>query len=153
MASAPWRNLRDGFLFLRQRDRTSSAAAIPPMEEALFFTRFAPRVTLINRTERFRAEDHARTARAHPSQSSSSPAHREMVLGVEKNDVKASALKIPVSGIEHAYCLRNVPRHRPHPNATAFKGMMESRTDGLHYDEEKSCNLPSMERSFMAFRT
>src|SRR6201994_479898 len=59
------------------------------MEEALFLTRFATKVTIINRTERFRASKiMLERAMAHPNIEFLSSTTVEEVLGVEEKDVK-----------------------------------------------------------------
>src|SRR6202049_1986561 len=64
------------------------------MEEALFLTRFASKVTLINRSERFRASKiMLERAMAHPNIEFLSSTTVEEVLGVEEKDVKGLRLK------------------------------------------------------------
>jgi thioredoxin reductase (NADPH) len=102
------------------------------MEEALFLTRFATKVTLINRSENFRASRiMLERAIAHPQIEFLHNTVVEEVLGVEEKDVRGLKLKnvkngqqfeLPVSfmflGIGHI------------PNATAFKGMLDLDDDG-----------------------
>ncbi len=102
------------------------------MEEALFLTRFATKVTLINRSENFRASRiMLERAIAHPQIEFRHNTMVEEVLGVEEKDVRGLKLKnvksgeqseIPVSfmflGIGHI------------PNASAFKGMLDLDDDG-----------------------
>ena len=102
------------------------------MEEALFLTRFASKVTLINRTNKFRASPiMLERAQSHSSIEFMTNTIVEEVLGVEEKDVKGLRLKntstgeqttLPVSfmflGIGHI------------PNAQAFKGMMDLDEDG-----------------------
>src|SRR5258706_10381223 len=72
------------------------------MEEALFLTRCATKVTLINRSERFRASKiMLERAIAHPSIEFLSSTTVEEVLGVEEKDVKGLRLKNVVTGDEH----------------------------------------------------
>src|SRR5258706_10548418 len=74
------------------------------MEEALFLTRFATKVTLINRSERFRASKiMLERAIAHPNIEFLSSTTVEEVLGVEEKDVKGLRLKNLISG--EAYVL------------------------------------------------
>src|SRR5450755_2552800 len=71
------------------------------MEEALFLTRFATKVTLINRTERFRASPiMLERAKAHPSIEFRNSTIVQEVLGVEEKDVKSLRLKNTSTGIE-----------------------------------------------------
>jgi thioredoxin reductase (NADPH) len=102
------------------------------MEEALFLTRFATKVTLINRTEHFRASRiMLERAQAHPQIEFLHNTVVEEVLGVEDKDVCGLKLhnkktgersELPVSfmflGIGHI------------PNASAFKGQMDLDDDG-----------------------
>ena len=102
------------------------------MEEALFLTRFAKKVTLINRSENFRASRiMLERAIAHPQIEFLHNTVVEEVLGVEEKDVRGLKLKntktekqteLPVSfmflGIGHI------------PNATAFRGMLDLDDDG-----------------------
>ncbi|MBB5058644.1 thioredoxin reductase (NADPH) [Granulicella aggregans] len=102
------------------------------MEEALFLTRFAKKVTLINRSENFRASRiMLERAIAHPQIEFLHNTVVEEVLGVEEKDVRGLKLKnaktgqqteLPVSfmflGIGHT------------PNASAFKGMLDLDDDG-----------------------
>ena len=102
------------------------------MEEALFLTRFASKVTLINRTENFRASRiMLERAIAHPKIEFVSSTVVEEVLGVEEKDVKGLKLRntksgerteLPVSfmflGIGHI------------PNAKMFHGQLDLDPDG-----------------------
>ncbi len=66
------------------------------MEEALFLTRFASKVTLINRTDKFRASPiMLERAKAHPQIEFRHSTIVEEVLGVEEKDVKGLRLKTP----------------------------------------------------------
>jgi thioredoxin reductase (NADPH) len=102
------------------------------MEEALFLTRFATKVTLINRTDRFRASRiMMERAVAHPNIQLLSSTVVEEVLGVDEKDVRALRLRntktgelctLPVSfmflGIGHT------------PNAKPFHGQLDLDADG-----------------------
>jgi thioredoxin reductase (NADPH) len=102
------------------------------MEEALFLTRFATKVTLINRTENFRASRiMLDRAIAHPNIKFLSNTIVEEVLGVDEKDVKGLKLRnaksneqtiLPVSfmflGIGHI------------PNAKMFAGQLDLDPDG-----------------------
>jgi thioredoxin reductase (NADPH) len=101
------------------------------MEEALFLTRFATKVTLINRSESFRASRIMRErAIAHPQIEFMSSTVVEEVLGVEEREVRGLRLRnlktnaiseIPVSfmflGIGHD------------PNASMFDGQIDLDED------------------------
>jgi thioredoxin reductase (NADPH) len=102
------------------------------MEEALFLTRFATKVTLINRTDRFRASRiMMERAVAHPSIQLLPSTVVEEVLGVEEKEVRGLRLRnvktgerteLPVSflflGIGHI------------PNAKMFHGQLDLDADG-----------------------
>jgi thioredoxin reductase (NADPH) len=102
------------------------------MEEALFLTRFATKVTLINRTENFRASRiMLERAIAHPQIRFLSNTVVEEVFGVEEKEVKALRLRntktaeesiLPVAfmflGIGHI------------PNAKMFHGQLDLDPDG-----------------------
>ena len=85
------------------------------MEEALFLTRFATKVTLIHRTESFRASNiMLERAMAHPKIEFLSNTVVEEVLGVEEKEV--SGLKLRNTRHRRTVRpprLRHVPRHRP----------------------------------------
>ena len=102
------------------------------MEEALFLTRFATKVTIINRTENFRASRiMLERALAHPQIEFLHNTVVDEVLGVEEKDVQGLNLHnkktgerwtLPISfmflGIGHE------------PNATMFKGQLDLDSDG-----------------------
>src|ERR1700728_2848445 len=72
------------------------------MEEAIFLTRFATKVTIINRTEKFRASKiMLDRAMAHPKIKFLTRTTVEEVLGVEDKDVKGLRLKNRASGDEY----------------------------------------------------
>ena len=121
----------DGF-FASGKDIAVIGGGDSAMEEALFLTRFAKKVTLINRTEKFRASPiMLERAVAHPNIEFLSNTVVEEVLGVEEQDVKGLRIKnratheesvLPVSfmflGIGHI------------PNAKAFTGLLDLDDDG-----------------------
>ncbi len=102
------------------------------MEEALFLTRFATKVTVINRTENFRASKiMLERAQQHPQLHFVTNTVVEEVLGVEEKEVKGLKLHnkktgerstLPVSfmflGIGHE------------PNAKAFQAQLDLDADG-----------------------
>jgi thioredoxin reductase (NADPH) len=102
------------------------------MEEALFLTRFASKVTLINRTENFRASKiMLDRAVAHPKIEFMSNTLVEEVLGVEEKDVKGLRLKNRVSGEESTLPVSFMFLGIGHiPNASAFKGIVDLDDDG-----------------------
>ncbi len=102
------------------------------MEEALFLTRFASKVTLINRTARFRASPiMLERAKAHPSIEFMHSTTVEEVLGVEEKDVKGLRLKSTITGAETILPVSFMFLGIGHiPNAQAFRGMMDLDEDG-----------------------
>jgi thioredoxin reductase (NADPH) len=102
------------------------------MEEALFLTRFATKVTLINRTEKFRASKiMLDRAMAHPNIKFLTSTTVEEVLGVEDKDVKGLRLKNLVSGDVYVLPVSFMFLGIGHiPNALAFQGMMDLDPDG-----------------------
>jgi thioredoxin reductase (NADPH) len=102
------------------------------MEEALFLTRFATKVTLINRTENFRASKiMLDRAMAHPQIQFLPNTTVEEVLGVEDKDVKGLRLKHRVSGVESVLPVSFMFLGIGHiPNAMAFKDMLDVDADG-----------------------
>lgn len=114
------------------------------MEEALFLTRFATKVTLINRTEKFRASPiMLERAKAHPSIEFLNSTIVEEVLGVEEKDVKGLRLKNTVSGEQFILPISFMFLGIGHiPNAQAFKGMMDLDEDNyILAQEDVYCTL------------
>jgi thioredoxin reductase (NADPH) len=101
------------------------------MEEALFLTRFASKVTLINRTGKFRASPiMLERAQAHEKIEFLSNTLVEEVLGVEEKDVKGLRLKNAISGVETILPVSFMFLGIGHiPNAQAFRGMMDLDED------------------------
>jgi thioredoxin reductase (NADPH) len=102
------------------------------MEEALFLTRFASKVTIINRTERFRASKiMLERASAHPQIEFLSNTTVEEVLGVEEKDVKGLRIKGRLTGKESILPVSFMFLGIGHiPNAIAFKGQLDVDEDG-----------------------
>jgi len=121
----------DGFFF-RGKDIAVVGGGDSAMEEALFLTRFASKVTLLHRRENFRASKiMLERAMAHPNIELRTNTIVEEVLGVDEKEVKGLRLKdtstysediLPVSamflGIGHE------------PNAKMFTGQMDLDEDG-----------------------
>jgi len=101
------------------------------MEEALFLTRFASKVTLINRTDKFRASPiMLERAQAHASIEFLTNTIVEEVLGVEEKDVKGLRLKNTATGVESILPISFMFLGIGHiPNAQAFKGLMDLDED------------------------
>jgi len=102
------------------------------MEEALFLTRFATKVTLINRTENFRASRiMLDRAIAHPSIKFLSSTVVEEVLGVEEKDVKGLRLRSMKSGEQTVLPVSFMFLGIGHiPNAKMFAGQLDSTRMG-----------------------
>ena len=102
------------------------------MEEALFLTRFATKVTIINRSENFRASRiMLERAIAHPQIAFLHNTVVEEVLGVEEKDVRGLKLKNTKSGETSELPLSFMFLGIGHtPNASAFKGILDLDDDG-----------------------
>src|ERR1700676_3242059 len=102
------------------------------MEEALFLTRFATKVTLVNRSEHFRASKiMLERAMAHPQIEFVTNSTVEEVLGVEEKDVKGLRLKNRATGEESILPVSFMFLGIGHiPNAQAFKGFLDVDPDG-----------------------
>ena len=121
----------DGFFF-REQHIAVAGGGDSALEEALFLTRFASKVTLINRSENFRASKiMLDRAIGHPSIKFLSSTTVEEVLGVEEKDVKGLRLKNLISGEESVLPVSAMFLGIGHiPNASAFKGMLDLDEDG-----------------------
>ena len=102
------------------------------MEEALFLTRFATKVTLINRTDRFRASRiMMERAMAHPSIQFLSSTVVEEVLGVEEKEVRGLRLRNVKTGerseLPVAFLFLGIGHI---PNAKMFRGQLDLDADG-----------------------
>ena len=102
------------------------------MEEALFLTRFATKVTLINRSENFRASRiMLERAIAHPQIAFLHNTVVEEVLGVEEKDVRGLKLKNVKTGVQSEIPVSFMFLGIGHtPNASAFKGILDLDDDG-----------------------
>lgn len=102
------------------------------MEEALFLTRFATKVTLINRSENFRASRiMLERAVAHPQIVFLSNTVVEEVLGVEEKDVKGLRLRNTKTGEQSVLPVQFMFLGIGHiPNAKMFHGQLDLDPDG-----------------------
>jgi thioredoxin reductase (NADPH) len=102
------------------------------MEEALFLTRFATKVTLINRTDRFRASRiMMERAVAHPNIQLLSSTVVEEVLGVEQKDVRGLRLRNVKTGDLSELAVSFLFLGIGHtPNAKPFRGQLDLDPDG-----------------------
>ena len=121
----------DGF-FTRGKEIAVIGGGDSAMEEALFLTRFATKVTIINRSDKFRASPiMLKRAQEHEQIHFMPSTVVDEVLGVDEQDVKGLKIRnlqtgehseLPVSfmflGIGHE------------PNARAFKGLLDLDDDG-----------------------
>jgi thioredoxin reductase (NADPH) len=121
----------DGFFF-RGKEIAVVGGGDSAMEEALFLTRFASKVTLLHRRDAFRASKiMLERAIAHPNIELRTNTVVEEVLGVEEQEVKGLRLRdvtngnvttLPVSGLFLGI------GHEP--NAKMFHGQMDLDPDG-----------------------
>jgi len=121
----------DGFFF-RGLEIAVVGGGDSAMEEALFLTRFATKVTILHRRESFRASKiMLERAIAHPNIELRTNTTVEEVLGVEDNEVKGVRLRdiktgdvsvLPVSGLFLGI------GHEP--NARAFQGLIDLDSEG-----------------------
>jgi len=102
------------------------------MEEALFLTRFATKVSIINRSERFRASSiMLERAMAHPNITFLSNTVVEEVLGVEQKDVRGLRLRNVRTGEESLLSVSFMFLGIGHiPNARMFHGQLDLDQDG-----------------------
>jgi thioredoxin reductase (NADPH) len=121
----------DGFFF-SGKEIAVIGGGDSAMEEALFLTRFASKVTLINRSDRFRASKiMLERAMAHPQIEFLPDTVVEEVLGVEEKDVKGLRVKNRVTNLESVLPVSAMFLGIGHePNAKAFAGMIDLDDDG-----------------------
>jgi thioredoxin reductase (NADPH) len=121
----------DGFFF-RGKDIAVVGGGDSAMEEALFLTRFASKVTLIHRREHFRASKiMLERAIAHPSIHFLANTKVEEVLGVEEKEVKGLRLRNVASGEESILPVSAMFLGIGHvPNASMFAGQIDLDEDG-----------------------
>jgi thioredoxin reductase (NADPH) len=121
----------DGFFF-RGKEIAVVGGGDSAMEEALFLTRFASKVTLLHRRESFRASKiMLERAIAHPNIALRTNTVVEEVLGAEEKDVKGLRLKDVTNGEESTLPISGLFLGIGHePNATMFEGQMDLDDDG-----------------------
>jgi thioredoxin reductase (NADPH) len=102
------------------------------MEEALFLTRFATKVTLLHRREQFRASKiMLERAMAHPNIELRTNTTVDEVLGVEEKEVKGLRLRNVVTGEYDELPVSGLFLGIGHePNAKMFAGQMDLDQDG-----------------------
>lgn len=121
----------DGFFF-RGKEIAVVGGGDSAMEEALFLTRFATKVTLLHRREHFRASKiMLERAIAHPSIEMRTNTVVEEVLGVDDQEVKGLRLRNVVTGVKDELPVQGLFLGIGHePNAKAFTGQMDLDDDG-----------------------
>jgi thioredoxin reductase (NADPH) len=121
----------DGFFF-REKEIAVVGGGDSAMEEALFLTRFASKVTLIHRRESFRASKiMIERAIAHPKIELLTNTVIEEVLGVEEKEVKGLKLRNIANNDHSTLAISGLFLGIGHePNATAFAGQIDLDEDG-----------------------
>jgi thioredoxin reductase (NADPH) len=121
----------DGFFFSGQEIAVIGGGD-SAMEEALFLTRFASRVTIIHRREHFRASRiMLDRAIAHPKIAFLTNTIVQEVLGVEEQSVRGLRLLDTVTGMESVLPVTGVFLGIGHiPNASMFAGQLDLDEDG-----------------------
>jgi thioredoxin reductase (NADPH) len=102
------------------------------MEEALFLTRFASKVTLLHRREAFRASKiMLERAMAHPNIELRTNTVVEEVLGVDEKEVKGLRLRDVTNGKKDELAISALFLGIGHePNTRMFSGQMDLDDDG-----------------------
>ena len=121
----------DGFFF-RGKEIAVVGGGDSAMEEALFLTRFASKVTLLHRRSAFRASKiMLDRVMAHPQIELRANAIIEEVLGVEEKEVKGVRLRDVTNNNETVLPISGLFLGIGHePNAKAFKGQIDLDDDG-----------------------
>src|SRR5689334_22235411 len=121
----------DGFFF-RGLEIAVVGGGDSAMEEALFLTRFATKVTILHRRESFRASKiMLERAIAHPNIELRTNTIIEDVLGVEDNEVKGVRLRDVKTGNVSVLPISGLFLGIGHePNARAFQGQIDLDTEG-----------------------
>jgi thioredoxin reductase (NADPH) len=121
----------DGFFF-RGKEIAVIGGGDSAMEEALFLTRFASKVTLLHRRDAFRASKiMLERAIAHPNIELRTNTVVEEVLGVEEKEVKGLRLRDVTNGNVTTLHVSGLFLGIGHePNAKMFHGQMDLDPDG-----------------------
>jgi thioredoxin reductase (NADPH) len=121
----------DGFFF-RGKEIAVVGGGDSAMEEALFLTRFASKVTLLHRREAFRASKiMLERAIAHPNIELRTNTVVEEVLGVEEKEVKGLRLRDVINGVTCELAISGLFLGIGHePNAKMFAGQVDLDEDG-----------------------
>ena len=121
----------DGFFF-RDKEIAVVGGGDSAMEEALFLTRFASKVTLLHRRSGFRASKiMLDRAHAHPKIALRANTVVEEVLGVEENEVRGVRLRDVASGEQSTLAIDGLFLGIGHePNTKMFAGQIDLDDDG-----------------------
>jgi thioredoxin reductase (NADPH) len=121
----------DGFFF-RGKEVAVVGGGDSAMEEALFLTRFATKVTLLHRRQHFRASKiMLERAIAHPSIEMRTNTVVDEVLGVKENEVKGLRVRDVVTGMKDELPLDGLFLGIGHePNTKPFVGQMDLDDEG-----------------------
>jgi thioredoxin reductase (NADPH) len=121
----------DGFFF-RGLEIAVVGGGDSAMEEALFLTRFATKVTVLHRRESFRASKiMLERAIAHPNIELRTNTVVEEVLGVEHNEVKGVRVRDVKTGVESVLPVSGLFLGIGHdPNARMFAGQIDLDGEG-----------------------
>ncbi|MGB7546351.1 MAG: thioredoxin-disulfide reductase [Terracidiphilus sp.] len=121
----------DGFFF-RGKEIAVVGGGDSAMEEALFLTRFASKVTLLHRRDAFRASKiMLERAMAHPNIELRTNTVVEEVLGVEEHEVKGLRLRDVTNDERCELAISGLFLGIGHePNAKMFTGQMDLDEDG-----------------------
>jgi thioredoxin reductase (NADPH) len=121
----------DGFFF-RDKEIAVIGGGDSAMEEALFLTRFASKVTLIHRRESFRASKiMIDRTQEHPKIDLLTNTVVEEVLGVEEKEVKGLRLRNKATGVVSTLPISGMFLGIGHePNAKMFGGQIDLDEDG-----------------------
>ncbi len=127
----------DGFFFMG-KEITVIGGGDSAMEEALFLTRFATKVTLIHRRDQFRASKiMLDRAKAHPKISMLTDTVVDDVLDVSKKEVTALKLRNVKTGKQFDFPTSAMFLGIGHvPNASMFTGQLELDKDGYILTED-----------------
>lgn len=118
--------------FFRNQDIAVVGGGDSAMEEALFLTRFASKVTLLHRRDAFRASKiMLDRAMAHPNIELRTNTVVEEVLGVEEKDVRGVRIRDVKTGVVSELPIKGLFLGIGHePNAKMFAGQMDLDDDG-----------------------
>ncbi len=121
----------DGFFF-RGKPIAVVGGGDSAMEEALFLTRFATKVTLLHRRDAFRASKiMLERAMAHPNIELRTNTVVEEVLGVEEKEVKGLRLRDVTNGVKSNLDVEGLFLGIGHePNAKMFQGQIDLDDEG-----------------------